>query len=121
MKTIDLNSDYDIHVQNGNLSVQHDSLNVVRQTIVNRLSLIKGETPDNLNNGLNLDIMFGNNVSHAGRVAEISRVIMLEPRVESIDDIDFKVDRKLRIGYFICHITVNIGGASQQTTVGFGV
>lgn len=121
MKTIDLNSNYDIYVQNNNLAIQRNSLNTIKQTIVNKLSLIQGETPDNLNNGLNLDIIFGDNISYESKVAEIRRVIMLQENVVSVDDIDFTVDHKLRIGYFKCYITVAINGETQQTTVGFGV
>lgn len=121
MKTIDLNSNYDIYLQNNNLAIQRNSLSVIRQTIVNKLSLINGETPDDLNNGLNLDIMFGNNVSYESKLAEIRRVIMLQPNVESINDIDFTIDKNLRIGYFKCYITVSVDGESQQTMVGFGV
>ena len=121
MKTIDLNSNYDIYVLNGNIAIQRNALSSIRQTIVNKLSLINGETPDNTENGLNLDIMFGDNVSHDSKVAEIRRVIMLQPNVESVDDIDFVVDHNLRIGYFKCYITVSINGESQETMVGFGV
>ena len=121
MRTIELNDNYDIYVQNGDLAIQRKTLETIRQTIVNKLSLIQGETPDNLENGLNLDIIFGDNVSYETKVAEIRRVIMLESSVESVDDIDYTVDKKLRVGYFKCYITVNINGESQQTTVGFGV
>ena len=121
MKTIDLNENYDIYVQNGNLAIQRNALETVRQTIVNKLSLVQGETPDNLSNGLNLDIIFGDNISHTAKVDEIRRVILLDSSVESVDDIEFTVDRKLRVGYFKCYITVNVEGESQQTTVGFGV
>lgn len=121
MRTIDLNDKYDIYVQNGNLAIQRNTLETIRQTIVNKLSLVQGETPDNLTNGLNLDIIFGDNVSHDAKISEIRRVIMLESAVESVDNIDFTVDRKLRVGYFKCYITVNVEGQSQQTTVSFGV
>lgn len=121
MKTIDLNSNYDIHVQNGNLAVQRNSLNTIKQTIVNKLSLIKGETPADLNNGLDLDVIFGDDISYERKVAEIRRVIQLQENVVSVDDIEFTVDRALRVGYFKCYITVSINGETQQTTVGFGV
>lgn len=121
MKTIDLNENYDIYVQNNDLAIQRNSLNVVRQTIVNSLSLVRGETPDELSNGMNLDIIFGDNVSYESKVAEIRRVIMLNNAVQSVDDIDFTIDTKLRVGYFTCYITVVVDGEQQQTTVGFGV
>lgn len=121
MRTIDLNSNYDIHLQNNNLAIQRDSLNTIRQTIVNKLSLVKGETPDNLINGLNLDIIFGDNISHDAKVTEIRRVILTEPAVQSVDNIEFTVDRKLRVGYYTCYITVTLEGVSQQTVIGFGV
>lgn len=121
MRTIDLDNNYDIYVLNNDLAIQRDPVETVRQTIVNKLSLIKGETPRNLNNGLDLDIIFGDNVPYESKVEEIRRVIMLENSVESVDNIEFKVDRKLRVGYFKCYITVNVNGESQQTTVGFGV
>lgn len=121
MRTLELNSNYDIFVQNDNIAMQKTTLATVRQTIVNKLSLIKGETPDNLDNGLNLDLIFGDNVSYDTKIAEIKRVIFLEPKVVSVDDIELTVDRALRVGYFKCYITVNIDGDSQQTTIGFGV
>lgn len=121
MRTIDLNNDYDIYVQNGNLAIQRNTLGTIRQTIVNKLSLVQGETPDNLTNGLNLDIIFGDNISHEAKINEIRRVIMLEPAVVSIDNIDFTVDKKLRVGYFKCYITVTVEGVEQQTSVSFGV
>ena len=121
MKTIDLDENYDIYIQNNDLAIQRNALNVIRQTIVNKLSLIKGETPDETSNGLNLDIIFGDNISYEFKVAEIRRVIMLNDAVQSVDNIDFTTDTKLRVGYFTCHITVVVEGSSQQTTVGFGV
>ena len=121
MRTIDLNNNYDIYVLNNDLAIQRNALETIRQTIVNKLSLVKGETPDNLNNGLDLDIIFGDTVSYEAKVAEVRRVIMLEDSVESVDNIEFTVDKKLRVGYFKCYITVTINGSSQQTTVGFGV
>lgn len=121
MRTIDLDHNYDIYVQNNDLAIQRNALETIRQTIVNKLSLVKGETPRTLTNGLDLDIIFGDNVSYESKVAEIRRVIMLESSVESIDNIEFTVDRKLRVGYFKCYITVSVEGTSQQTTIGFGV
>lgn len=121
MRTIDLNSEYDIYLQNNNLAIQRDTLSTIRQNIVNRLSLIKGETPDNERQGLNLDIIFGDNVSYEYKISEIRRVISLEPSVESVDDIVLTVDKKLRVGNFQCYITVSVGGEFIQTTVGFGV
>ena len=121
MRTIDLNDKYDIYVQNNNLAIQRNSLESLRQTIVNKLSLIKGETPNNTDNGINLDIMFGDNVSYDTKVNELRRVVMLEKSVVSIDNIEFRVDKKLRVGYFKLYITVKIDGEQQQTTVGFGV
>lgn len=121
MRTIELNTDYDIFIKDNNLAIQRNALEAIRQTIVNKLSLIQGETPDNLSNGLNLDIIFGDNVSYESKVAEIRRVILLDANVESVDNIEFKVDRRLRIGYFKCYITVRVNGSSQQTVVGFGV
>lgn len=121
MRTLELNSDYDIFVQNDDIAIQKITLATIRQTIVNKLSLIKGETPDNTENGLDLNLIFGDTVSYDTKIAEIKRVILLEPSVVSVDDIDLTVDRALRVGYFKCYITVNINGESQQTTVGFGV
>lgn len=121
MKTIDLDNNYDIHLLNSNLAIQRDTLSSVRQAIVNKLSLVNGEVPDNPNAGLNLDIMFGDDVSYETKVAEIRRVIMTQENVESVDDIDFTIDSNLRIGYFKCYVTVSINGESQQTIVGFGV
>lgn len=121
MRTIDLNDSYDIYLQNNNLAIQRDTLQTIRQTIVNKLSLVQGETPDNMSNGLDLNIIFGDNVSYESKINEIRRVILTEEAVESVDDIELTVDRKLRVGYFKCYITVNVEGESQQTTVGFGV
>lgn len=121
MRTIELDQNYDLMVVNGNLSVQRDDLSCIRQTIVNKLSLVRGEDPSNLSNGLNLDIMFGDNVPNSDRLAEIRRVIFLEEHVVSVDSITMEVDTNLRIGYFTCYITVSIDGTEVQTSVKFGV
>ena len=122
MRTLELNNNYDIYLLlNGNLAVQRDDLSVIRQTIVNKLSLIKGEDIHNDQNGLNLDIIFGDDVSHASKVAEIQRVILLESHVVSVDNIKMEVDKKLRVGYFTCYITVAVNGENVQTSVGFGI
>jgi hypothetical protein len=121
MRTIELNNQYDIFVQNGNLAVQRDNLSVIRQTIVNTLSLIKGEDVYDSTHGLNLSIIFGDDVSFADKVAEIKRVIMLEPSVVSVDNIKMEADPRTRVGYFTCYITVTVEGESVQTTINFGV
>lgn len=123
MKTIELDQNYDIFVRNGDLAIQRDALNVLRQNILNKLSLVKGEYKFDTTGtaGLNLSIIFGDNVSFADKENEIRRVILLTPQVTSIDKIDFKVDPTLRIGYFTCYITVTIDGETTQTTVGFGL
>lgn len=123
MRTIELDHNYDIFVRNGDLAIQRDPLNVIRQNILNKLSLVKGEYKFDTAGtaGLNLSIIFGDDVNFAAKENEIRRVILLTPQVTSIDRIDFQVDKTLRIGFFTCYITVNIGGEDVQTSVGFGL
>ena len=123
MKTIELDGQYDLFVRNGDLAMQRDPMNVIRQNILNKLSLVKGEYKFDTTGtaGLNLSIIFGDNVPFSDKENEIRRVILLTPQVTSIDKIDFKVDPALRIGYFTCHITVSIDGEEKQTTIGFGL
>ena len=121
MKTIELDQDFDLIVENGNLAIQRDPVSVVRQNILNKLSLVKGEYPADLTAGLNLSIIFGDNVPFAAKENEIRRVIFLTPEVVSVDRIDFVVDPNLRVGYFTCYITITIDGTEMQTAVGFGL
>lgn len=121
MRTIELNTNYDIYVENGNLAVVRNDLNTIRQTIVNKLSLIKGEDVYDNNNGLNLSIIFGDNVSFNDKLAEIRRVIYLQQNVVSVDNITMDVDKRLRVGYFTCYITVLVNGTPVQTSIKFGV
>lgn len=122
MSTIELNNNYDVVVTNGNLSIQRDELSVIRQNILNKLSLIKGECTTDSSLGLNIDIMFDSNVPNADKVAEIKRVIYTEARVVSVDNVVLEVDTRTRVGYFTCYITVSLdNGATAQTTINFGV
>lgn len=122
MRTLELNDNYDLFIlMNGNLAVQRDDLSVIRQTIVNKLSLVKGEDVYDNQNGLNLDIMFGDNTPMTDKLAEIKRVILLDKNVVSVDNIEMEVDKKLRVGYFTCYITVAVDKEHVQTSVGFGI
>lgn len=122
MRTLELNDNYDLFIlMNGNLAVQRDDLSVIRQTIVNKLSLVKGEDAYDSQNGLNLDIMFGDNTPMTDKLAEIKRVILLDKNVVSVDNIETEVDKKLRVGYFKCYITVAVDKEHVQTSVGFGI
>lgn len=122
MRTLELNDNYDLFIlMNGNLAVQRDDLSVIRQTIVNKLSLVKGEDVYDNQNGLNLDIMFGDNMPMTDKLAEIKRVILLDKNVVSVDNIEMEVDKKLRVGYFTCYITVAVDKEHVQTSVGFGI
>lgn len=122
MRTLELNDNYDLFIlMNGNLAVQRDDLSVIRQTIVNKLSLVKGEDVYDDQNGLNLDIMFGDNTPMTDKLAEIKRVILLDKNVVSVDNIEMEVDKKLRVGYFTCYITVAVDKEHVQTSVGFGI
>lgn len=122
MRTLELNDNYDLFIlMNGNLAVQRDDLSVIRQTIVNKLSLVKGEDIYDSQNGLNLDIMFGDNTPMTDKLAEIKRVILLDKNVVSVDNIKTEVDKKLRVGYFTCYITVAVDKENVQTSVGFGI
>lgn len=121
MRTLTLNENYDLYVnENGDLAVTRDNLSVVRQRIVNKLSLIQGEDVSNNQNGLDLNIIFGDNVPYSRKTQEIKRVILLDPSVVSVDNIRMEADPKLRVGYFTCYITVTVDGESVQTTVGIG-
>lgn len=122
MRTLELNSNYDIFILlNGNLAVQRDDLSVIRQTIVNKLSLVKGEDIYDNQNGLNLDIIFGNDIPYSEKMAEIKRVILLDKNVVSVDNIQMEADKTLRIGHFTCYITVAVRGENVQTSIGFGI
>lgn len=122
MRTLDLNDSYDLHLDaRNNLAVQRDNLSVIRQTIVNKLSLIKGEDVYDENNGLNLDIIFGDNVSYNTKISEIRRVILLDQHVVSVDDIKMEVNPSTRVGYFTCYITVAVDDEEVNTTIKFGV
>ena len=122
MRTLDLNDNYDLHLDaRNNLAVQRDNLSVIRQTIVNKLSLIKGEDVYDENNGLNLDIIFGDNVSYNTKISEIRRVILLDQNVVSVDDIKMEVNPSTRVGYFTCYITVAVDNEEVNTTIKFGV
>lgn len=120
MKTIELNDNYDIFVLNGDLAVQRDDLSVIRQNILNKLSLVQGEDINNLQNGLNLAIIFGDNISFANKQKEIERVIYNCANVVSVDRIDMTADPNLRVGYFKCYITVSTDGEEVQTSINFG-
>ena len=122
MRTLELNSNYDIFILlNGNLAVQRDDLSVIRQTIVNKLSLVKGEDIYDNQHGLNLDIIFGNDIPYSEKMAEIKRVILLDKNVVSVDNIQMEADKTLRIGHFTCYITVAVSGENVQTSIGFGI
>lgn len=122
MRTLDLNDNYDLHIDaRNNLAVQRDNLSVIRQTIVNKLSLIKGEDVYDENNGLNLDIIFGDDVSYNTKISEIRRVILLDQNVVSVDDIKMEVNPSTRVGYFTCYITVAVDNEEVNTTIKFGV
>lgn len=122
MRTIELDNNYDLFIlMNGDLAVQRDDLSIIRQTIVNKLSLVKGEDVYDSQNGLNLDIMFGDDTSMTDKLAEIKRVILLDKNVVSVDNIKTEVDKKLRVGYFTCYITVATDKENIQTSVGFGI
>lgn len=122
MRTLELNSNYDIFILlNGNLAVQRDDLSVIRQTIVNKLSLVKGEDIYDNQNGLNLDIIFGNDIPYSEKMAEIKRVILLDKNVVSVDNIQMEADKTLRIGHFTCYITVAVSCENVQTSIGFGI
>lgn len=122
MRTLDLNDNYDLHLDaRNNLAVQRDDLSVIRQTIVNKLSLIKGEDVYDENNGLNLDIIFGDDVSYNTKISEIRRVILLDQHVVSVDDIKMEVNPSTRVGYFTCYITVAVDNEEVNTTIKFGV
>ena len=122
MRTLDLNDNYDLHIDaRNNLAVQRDNLSVIRQTIVNKLSLIKGEDVYDDNNGLNLDIIFGDDVSYNTKISEIRRVILLDQNVVSVDDIKMEVNPSTRFGYFTCYITVAVDNEEVNTTIKFGV
>lgn len=122
MRTLELNDNYDIFVDaNKNLAVQRDDLSVIRQTIVNKLSLVKGEDVYDNQNGLNLDIIFGDNVPTTDKLTEIKRVILLDTNVVSVDNIKMEVDTKLRVGHFTCYITVAVNKERVQTSIGFGI
>jgi len=122
MRTLDLNDNYDLHIDaRNNLAVQRDNLSVIRQTIVNKLSLIKGEDVYDDNNGLNLDIIFGDDVSYNTKISEIRRVILLDQNVVSVDDIKMEVNPSTRVGYFTCYITVAVDNEEVNTTIKFGV
>ena len=122
MRTLDLNDNYDLHIDaRNNLAVQRDNLSVIRQTIVNKLSLIKGEDVYDDNNGLNLDIIFGDDVSYNTKISEIRRVILLDQNVVSVDDIKMEGNPSTRFGYFTCYITVAVDNEEVNTTIKFGV
>lgn len=122
MRTLELNNNYDIFVLiNGNLAVQRDDLSVIRQTIVNKLSLVKGEDIYDNQNGLNLDIIFGDDIPYSEKMAEIKRVILLDKNVVSVDNIQMEADKTLRVGHFTCYITVAVNDENVQTSIGFGI
>lgn len=122
MRTLELNNSYDIFVDgHGNLAVQKNDLAAIRQGIVTKLSLISGEDIYDNQNGLNLDIMFGNNVTFSEKIAEIKRVLYLDTHVVSVDNIKMEADPRARVGYFTCYITVAVGNEEVNTTVGFGI
>lgn len=122
MRTLSLNVGYDLHLDShNNLAIVRDNLSVIRQTIVNKLSLIKGEDVYNSDNGLDLNIIFGDNIPYSSKIQEIKRVILLDANVVSVDNIQMEADPKLRIGYFKCYITVTVNNEEVKTTVGVGV
>lgn len=121
MRTLDLDVNYDLHIVNGNIAIQRDTLESIKQNIVNSLSLIKNEDIFDANNGLNIDIMFSENYSYSEKIAEIKRVIFLNKNVVSIDKITMEADNISRVGYFYCYITVKVGDNEEKTQIGFGV
>lgn len=122
MRTLSLNENYDLHLDaHNNLAVQRDNLSVIRQGIVNKLSLIQGEDKYDNTNGLDLNIIFGDNIPYSRKTQEIKRVILLDQHVVSVDNIRMQADPRLRIGYFTCYITVTVDGEEVETTVGIGV
>lgn len=121
MRTLDLDVNYDLHIVNGNIAIQRDDLETIKQNIVNRLSLVKNEDIYNDNNGLNINIMFGENFSYSEKIAEIKRVIYLDTNVIDIEKVTMEADNKTRVGYFTCYIVVKINGKEEKTNISFGV
>lgn len=109
-----LDESYDLVTINNNIGIQNNAIKEIAQSILNRCSLITGEDIDDNYNGINLDIMTGNS-SLEDKKNELSRVISLDSRVQSIENIEYKYDIKNRVGYFTPVIRITLPDGESQT------
>lgn len=115
MITLALNSSYDLFVdERGNIVTQTSELLEIAQTLMNRCSLVRGEDAYNASNGININIMLGQDYTLEDKKNEIRRVILMDDRVASIEKIEYKFDTKSRAGYFTPTVKVSLGNGSQQ-------
>lgn len=115
MITLKLDDNYDLTLDNeNNVSLQNNELMEIAQTLMNRCSLVRGEAADDTSRGVDLDIMLGQDYTLDDKKNEIKRVILLDDRIMSVDQIDYKFDPKTRNGYFIPTVKVKLSGGNSQ-------
>lgn len=114
MITLKLNDDYDLHLDDeNNLAIQNNELLEIAQTLMNRCSLVRGETDDS-SRGIDLGIMLSQDKTLDDKKNEIKRVILLDDRVLGIENIDYKFDPPTRNGYFVPTVKVKLSGGNSQ-------
>lgn len=115
MITLEIDTDYDLILDNqNNLKIQNSELLEIAQTIMNRCSLIRGEDKFDNTNGLNASIMLSQDYTLEDKKSEIERVILLDERIKSVDEISYKFDNKSRVGYFSPVVTVTLSSGDTQ-------
>lgn len=115
MITLALDNKHDLYVDgHGNIATQTNELYEIAQTVANRCSLVRGEDVFDNSNGINLSIMLGQNYTLDDRKNELRRVILLDDRVASVEQIDYKFDPKTRAGYFTPTIKVTLSSGEQK-------
>lgn len=115
MITLALNDKYDLFVDtHGNIATQTNELYEIAQTLMNRCSLVRGEDSFDSSNGISLDIIFGQDYTLDDRKSEIRRVILLDDRVVSVEQIEYKFDPKTRNGFFTPTVKVSLSSGEQK-------
>lgn len=115
MITLKLDENYDLCLDDeNNLAIQNNELLEIAQTLMNRCSLVRGEAVDETSRGIDLGIMLNQDRTLDDKKNEIKRVILMDDRVLSVEQIDYKFDPPTRNGYFIPTVKVKLSGGDSQ-------
>lgn len=115
MITIKLNEAYDMELDDeNNIAMQNSELLEIAQTLMNRCSLIRGEAVDDNSRGIDINIITSQDITLEDKKNEIRRVILMDNRVISVEDIGYKFDPPTRNGYFTPTVKVKLSGGNSQ-------